>query len=207
MRIGRNIGRLKVSMLTKKAEEVATYARKMRKAAQLLFLQRHRKPGVKGWELKKAIGKDYMKVLDILSIELEKLGFQIKNLSEEAGSPEVPAEEKGDGTRFFVTLKEPVVSPEAIAGGWRIDDIAMLAATVAYIISKQGKAPRREVEQMLRDKFPMWRIELNLERFIRRGYLAEDEEGVLCLDWRARSEIDSKALLNLILGGVEKKES
>ncbi len=193
--------------MAKKAEEAASYARKLRKAAQLLFFQRHKKPGVKGWELKKVLGKDYMKVIGLLSIELEKLGFQIKTLSEEAESPEGSTEEQVDRARFFVTLKEPVASPEAIAGGWRIDDIAMLAAVVAYIISKQGKAPRREVEQILRDKFPMWRIELNLERFIRRGYLAQDEEGVLYLDWRARAEIDSKALLNLILGGVEKRES
>jgi hypothetical protein len=183
----------------KEAEEAALYARKLRKAAQMIFFQRHRSPGVKGWELRRALGKNYMKIIDLLSIELDKLGFQVKILFEE-GELKNPTDEQVDRARFLATLKQPVSSPEAVTAGWRIDDVAMLAAAVAYIISRQGRAPRREVERVLRQKFPIWRIDLNLERFIRRGYLAQDEDGVLSLDWRARAEIDQKALMNLILG-------
>jgi hypothetical protein len=83
--------------------------------------------------------------------------------------------------------------------GWRIDDIAVLGATVAYIISRRGKAPRSEVESLLKQKLPGWKIGFNLDRFIRMGYLAEDEHGILHVDWRTRAEIDKKTLLELVL--------
>lgn len=150
-------------------------------------------------ELRKALGRDYMKVIDLLSIEVDRLGFQVKILFEE-GELRNPTEEQRDRARFLATLKQPVTSPEAVTAGWRIDDVAMLAAATAYIISRQGRAPRREVERILREKFPIWRVDLNLERFIKRGYLTQDEDGVLSLDWRARAEIDQKALMNLMLG-------
>lgn len=136
-------------------------------------------------------------MLDLLSGELEKLGLQIKTFSE--GGVEPQTEEQKDKTTFFVTLKEPVGTLRATAG-FRIDDIAMLAAVVAYITSKHGKVQRKEVEQILAGKFPRWRIEFNLQRFIRRGYLKEDPEGVLHLDWRSLVEIDQKSLLTLMLG-------
>jgi hypothetical protein len=199
MKIGGSLRRQRTKMASKETEETALYSRKLRRAAQMIFFQRHRHPGVKGWELRKALGKDYMKVIDLLSIELDKLGFQVKILFEE-GELKNPTEEQRDKARFLTTLKHPVASPEAVTAGWRIDDIAMLAAATAYIISRQGRTPRREVERVLREKFPIWRVDLNLERFIRRGYLAQDEDGVLSLDWRARAEIDQKALMNLILG-------
>ena len=41
--------------------------RKVKKAAQLLFFRQHRIPGVKGWELKKALGDDYMEGIGIIS--------------------------------------------------------------------------------------------------------------------------------------------
>lgn len=194
-----------MKVAVKEAGETALYARKLRRAAQMIFFQRHRSPGVKGWELKKALGKDYMKVIDLLRIELDRLGFQVKILFEE-GELENPTEEQMSKARFLATLKQPVASPEAVTAGWRIDDVAMLAAAAAYIISRQGRAPRREVEKVLRAKFPIWRVDLNLDRFIRRGYLAQDEDGVLSLDWRARAEINQKALMNLMLG-VEKPTS
>ena len=42
------------------------YAGKVKKATQMLFYKRHAQPGVKGWELHKALGSDYPKVLDVL---------------------------------------------------------------------------------------------------------------------------------------------
>jgi len=84
--------------------------------------------------------------------------------------------------------------------GWRVDDVSALVVAIAYIISKQGKSPRKEVEQILKEKFPKWRVEYNLNRFIGRGYLSQDENDILYLDWRARAEIDQKELVKLILG-------
>ncbi len=83
--------------------------------------------------------------------------------------------------------------------GWRIDDIAGLATAISYIIAKKGKAPRKEVEELLRNKLPGWRVDINLNSYIRSGYLAEDEAKQLYLDWRTRAEIDQKALIDLLL--------
>jgi hypothetical protein len=185
------------------SEEVTSTTRKMKKAAQMLLFQRHRIPGVKGWELKRALGKEYMNIIELLNTELEKLGLQVKIVYEELETPKRPSEEQLDKARFFVTLKTPLTATEATMSGWRIDDVAALAVTVAYIISKQGKAPRKEVVQILKEKFPQWKIEFNLDRYIRRGYLSQDENEMLYLDWRARAEIDPKALLNLILGETQ----
>ena len=194
-----------MEMANKETEEAALYARKVRKAAQMIFFQRHRIPGVKGWELKKALGQDFMKIIELLGIELDKLGFQVRILLEE-GETTNPTEEQLEKARFLVILKQPIGSPEAVTAGWRIDDIAMLAASVAYIISRQGKVPRKEMEKVLSEKFPAWRIDINLERFIRRGYLAQDDEEVLSLDWRARAEIDQKTLVSLMLCGEARKD-
>jgi hypothetical protein len=83
--------------------------------------------------------------------------------------------------------------------GWRIDDLAGLATTIAYVISKRGKAPRKEIEELLRDKLPGWKVGFNIDRYIRYGYLTQDESGQLYLDWRTRAEVDEKALIDLIL--------
>jgi hypothetical protein len=83
--------------------------------------------------------------------------------------------------------------------GWRIDDLAGLAITISYIISKKGKATRKEIEELLREKLPGWKVGLNIDRYIRYGYLTEDESDQLYLDWRTRAEVDQKALIDLIL--------
>ena len=56
----------------------AYYARKIKRATQLLYYKRHMKPGVKGWELKNALGSDYPKILKVLDGHLEKLDLQVK---------------------------------------------------------------------------------------------------------------------------------
>jgi hypothetical protein len=83
--------------------------------------------------------------------------------------------------------------------GWRIDDIAGLAVSVSYIISKKGKARREEVEDLLRNKLPAWRVDINLTRYIRSGYLAEDENNMIYLDWRTLAEVDQKEFINSLL--------
>lgn len=52
---------------------------------------------------------------------------------------------------------------------------------------------------MLSEKLPKWRIEFLIDRFVRAGYLAQDENGFLSLDWRAKAEIDLEALVKGII--------
>ncbi|MFQ6095334.1 MAG: hypothetical protein ACE5NN_04245 [Candidatus Bathyarchaeia archaeon] len=177
----------------------AYYARKMKRAVHLLFYRRHSKPGAKGWELRRQLGSDYLKVITLLDDYLEKLDLQVKTVFEDRNPPENPTPTDLNTARFFVTLRGSLTPREAKLVGWRIDDIAGLAVSIGYIISKRGKAPRREVEDLLRSKLPNWRVDLNLNRYIRYGYLAEDENGQLYLDWRTRAEVDQKALVDLLL--------
>lgn len=182
-------------------EEAAAYARKLKRAAQMLFFQRHRVPGLRGWELRKSLGKDYMKVVELLNFELGKLGLQVKVIPEagETEHLEKLSEEELDRARFYVTLGSPPTATETHLAGWRVDDLAVLAASLAYILARQGKAPRSDVEKILKEKLPEWRVNLSLDRFIKMKYLALDEDGVLRLDWRTRAEVDLKTLLKLLL--------
>jgi hypothetical protein len=177
----------------------ALYLRKLKRATHLLFYRRHRKPGVKGWELRKRLGSDYPKVLGLLDSYLEKLDLQVKTVFEAETPAGKPTLEQLDRARFFITLRGGLTPKETKMSGWRIDDIAGLAITISYIISKRGKAPRDEVEKLLRDKLPGWRVDLNIDRYIRAGYLAQDENKQLYLDWRTRAEVDEKALVDLLL--------
>ena len=178
----------------------AYYSRKIKRATQLLFYKRHMKPGVKGWELKNKLGSDYPKILKVLDNHLEKLDLQVKTVFEDKEPTEKPTLEELNRARFFVTLRGGLPSRDAKMMGWRIDDIAGLAVAVSYIISKKGKAPREEVNDLLRTKLPGWRVDMNLNRYIRSGYLAEDENNMLYLDWRTRAEVDQKELVDLLLG-------
>ncbi|MCZ2856080.1 MAG: hypothetical protein O2U62_03195 [Candidatus Bathyarchaeota archaeon] len=178
----------------------ALYSRKIKKATHLLFYKRHRKPGVKGWELRRSLGSDYPKVIRLLDSSLEKLDLQVKTVYEGEKPVEKPTSAQLDKARFYVTLRGTITPKETKLCGWRIDDIAGLAMTVSYVISKKGKAPREDIEELLRDKLPGWRVDINLDRYIRAGYLAEDENSQLYLDWRTRAEVDQKTLVNVLLG-------
>jgi len=169
--------------------------RRVKKAAQLLFFRMHRIPGVKGWELKRALGDDYIKVIEILNTTLEKLGMEVKQISE--AEREGEGEEKTEQDRFMILLKSPVIEK---ASAERIDNVAILSAALAYIISKHGKTSRKAVEDFLTEKFQKDRIYSSIDRYIRQGYLGEDDKGkVLYIGWRARAEVDRKTLLDLII--------
>ena len=177
----------------------AYYASKLKRATHLLFYKRHTKPGVKGWELRKALGSDYPKVLKLLDDYLKMLDLQVKTVFEEERTVEKPTLEQLDKARFLITLRGEITPKEAKMIGWRVDDLAGLAIAISYIISKRGKAPRKEVEDILRDKLPGWKVGLNVDRYIRYGYLTHDENEHLYLDWRTRAEVDQNALVDLVL--------
>ena len=176
------------------------YASKLKRATHLLFYQRHQKPGVKGWELHKALGSDYPKVIEILNEYLESLDMQVKAVFEESRTPtETPSVEELDRARFYVTLRGELTSKEPKMIGWRIDDLAGLAIAISYIISKKGEAPRKDIEKILAEKLPGWKVRLNIDRYIRYGYLQQDEGDRLYLDWRTRAELDEKRLCDLLM--------
>jgi hypothetical protein len=184
---------------TTMSKRKATYASKLKRATHLLFYKRHMRPGVKGWELRKALGSDYPKVLKVLDDYLKALDLQVRTVFEEEKTVENPSIEQLDRTRFYITLRGEITPKEAKMVGWRIDDLAGLAITISYIISKRGKAPRKEVEELLREKLPGWKVGLNVDRYVRYGYLNEDENEQIYLDWRTRAEVDQKALIDLLL--------
>jgi hypothetical protein len=181
------------------------YASKIKRATHMLFYKRHQKPGVKGWELHKALGSDYPKVLGILDEHLKSLDLQVKTVYEEEQAPaEKPTVEELDKARFYITLRGDL-SPKEKMIGWRIDDLAGLAITIAYVISKKGQAARKDIEKLLGEKMPNWKVGLNIDRYIRYGYLMQADNGLLYLDWRTRAEVDEKALIDMLLNAEAQK--
>jgi len=177
----------------------AYYANKIKRAVHLLFYRKHRKPGVKGWELRKALGSDYPKVLKVLDKHLKPFDLQVKTVFEGEKPPEKPTLDQLNKARFCITLRGELTPKEAKMMGWRIDDLAGLAVTIAYIMSKKGKATRKEVQELLQNKLPGWKVGINVDRYIRYGYLMQDENEQLYLDWRTHTEVDQKALIDLVL--------
>jgi len=176
------------------------YASKMKRATHMLFYRRHQKPGVKGWELHKTLGADYPKVLEVLDEYLKSLDLMVKTVFEEEKTPVgKPTLEELNKARFYVTLRGELTPKEWKMIGWRIDDLAGLAVAISYIISKKGQAPRKDVEELLGEKLPGWKVGMNIDRYIRYGYLQQDDNEQLYLDWRTRAEVDEKALIDMLL--------
>jgi len=167
---------------------------KIRRAARLLLFRGGAKPGVKGWELAKALGDDYLEVVKALNAALEPLGLEGVAVDEEGRRLEV----EGDLRRalFLVVLKEPPTIEEAKTSGWRIDDLAVLAASLLYLLARGGSAPRSELVGVLKAKFRGPRLAYALERLIRLGYLEEEGEQVK-VGWRSRVEIDLDKLVGI----------
>ena len=181
------------------------HASKIKKASQMLFYKRHQKPGVKGWELHKALGMDYPKVLDLLDNYLKPMNLQVKVVFEEEKKPEKPTIEDLDRARFFVVLRSDSVAKDKLMG-WRIDDLAGLAITISYVVSKKGIVARKDVEKLLSEKLPGWKVGLNIDRYIRSGYLIQDEKSLLYLGWRTSAEVDERALIEMLLSAEKQKE-
>lgn len=177
----------------------AFYSRKIKQAAQILFFRKHRKAGVKGWELRRVLGADYPKVLKIMQKYLEPFGLEVKTVFEDDNKVEKPTLKQVDKARFCIRLSGQLTPKTTKMMGWRIDDLAGLAITVAYITSNNGKAPRKEVAELLREKLPEWKVNFNIDRYINYGYITQDEKKLLYMDWRTRAEIDHDVFVDLLL--------
>jgi hypothetical protein len=187
--------------MTEQPETKRFYSDKLKRAAHLLFFKRGRIPGAREWELKARLGRNYEEILNDFNRLLNDLDLEVKRVREEGSStltdPISTDQEPED--RFLVRLRSEMTLSESRLCGWRIDNLAALAITIASIISKQGKAPRDEVERSLSEKLGRWQSMNLIDIFIRTGYVREDETGLLRLGWRTKSEVDLKALMTLLL--------
>ncbi len=182
--------------------EQQTARKKLATAMAMLLFTSHRLPGVRGYELRRRLGKNYLKIVESLNHRLEPLGLRVKILFETPEQGKV--EEDYDRARYFITLSDPLSLSDIVAAGWRIDDLAVLSASLAFLFSRGGKAPKSELVELLESKLPKWRIESALERFTRRGYLNDLGDGVLSVGWRSLAEVDQKELIKAVTGLQER---
>ncbi len=171
---------------------------KVRRAARTLLFRSGLKPGVKGWELRKVVGNDYLEVVKALDERLTDLGLRVVAVG--GDGDEVPIDpEREDELRkctFLILMRGPVSVQEASTAGWRIDDLAMLSVALLYLISRGGRAGHRELLSLLRSRFRQPRVDYVLNRLIKMGYLEEEGNQIL-IGWRSRIEIDLKRLSGL----------
>ena len=158
--------------------------------------------GAKEWELKASLGKNYKEVLKQVDALLAELDLEVKRLepdrSETRQLEPVVSSEYEEDTRYLITLRGTIAPKEARLSGWRIDNLAALTIAIAYIVTKQGKAPRDDVEKLISEKAGRWKTLTLLDAFIRNGYLKEDEVGSLTLGWRTTSEVNLRDLITLL---------
>jgi len=155
-------------------------------------------PGARSWELKSGLGKEYLKVLTQLDESLKDLDLEVKKVESQILSDYKPGPDGEEESRYFVRLKGTLTPREARMTGWRIDNLAALAACLSLIVSKQGKSERKELEEVIGQKVGRWRALTLTDAFLRSGYLEEDEEGLVKLGWRTRAELDLESLMMLI---------
>ncbi len=179
-------------------QEQSYYPERVKRAAHLLFFKRGRVPGARSWELKTGLGKEYLNVLTQLDESLKDLDLEVKKVESHVLSDYKPGPDGEEESRYFVRLKGTLTPREARMTGWRIDNLAALAACLSLIVSKQGKSERKELEEVIGQKVGRWRALTLTDAFLRSGYLEEDEEGLVKLGWRTRAELDLESLMILI---------
>jgi hypothetical protein len=184
------------------SDEKRFYSDKLKYAIHLLLFKRGKMPGAKEWELKASLGKNYKEVVKQLDTLLSDFDLQVKKVEPERPQnrplAEGPLEESTDDARYFLTLRGTLTPKEARLSGWRIDNLAALTVAIAYIVTKQGKAPREEIEKLLAEKAGRWKTLTLLDAFTRNGYLKEDEAGSMSLGWRTSSEVSLRDLMTLL---------
>jgi hypothetical protein len=173
------------------------YSDKLKRAVHLLLFRRGKIPGAREWEFKEKVGKNYEQVLAQLNELLSELDLEVKKVAEPRSEERVAEGGRAglEEARYFVALKGTLGAKEAKMIGWRIDNLAALGASVALLVSKQGKAGREDLEKLLAQKFGRWKALTLVDIFLRSGYLEEDDAGTMSLGWRTRSEIDLRALM------------
>ncbi len=176
----------------------------IKRAARLLLFRSGMKPGIKGWELAKTLGKDYLDVIKALNERLEELGLEVITIGDKGERIKLEDDKELRRATFMAVLRGPISLQEARTSGWRIDDLAMLSTSLLYLIAKDGSARYRELLDILRSKFKGPRIEYVLGRMLKMGYL-EQEDDIVRIGWRSKVEIDLDKLASLDLEKEEKQ--
>lgn len=183
-------------------DETRFYSDKVKRAIHLLLFKRGKMPGAKEWELKAALGKNYREVIKQVDALLADLDLEVKRVEPDHSQArhlvEASSGEAADDARYLITLRGTLTPKEARLSGWRIDNLAALTMAITYVVTKQGKAPREEVEKLLAEKVGRWKTLTLLDAFVRNGYLKEDETGSLTLGWRTTSEVNLRDLMTLL---------
>lgn len=180
--------------MTEPASPPSLHGERLKRAAHMLFFKRGKVPGARSWELKAGLGKGYSKLIEQLDEVLKDLDLEVKKVEAPTGDDTLGEE----GYRYFVRLRGTLTPKEARMSGWRIDNLAALAASLAMVVSKQGKVERKELEEAVAHKAGRWRGLTLMDTFLRTGYLEEDEEGLVRLGWRTRAELDLQSLMMLV---------
>jgi hypothetical protein len=184
------------------SDEKRFYSDKLKHAIHLLLFKRGKMPGAKEWELKASLGKNYREVIKQLDALLADFDLEVKRVERDRSQAsqlvEGPIGENLDDARYLITLRGTLSPKEARLSGWRIDNLAALTIAITYVVTKQGKAPREEVEKLLAQKVGRWKTLTLLDAFVRNGYLKEDEAGSLSLGWRTTSEVNLRDLMTLL---------
>jgi len=178
--------------------EESYYSERIKRAAHMLFFKHGRIPGSRSWELKAGLGKEYLRVLSQLDEQLKDLDLEVKKVQGQTLSDYKPSVDDEEESRYFVRLRGTLTPKEARMTGWRLDNLAALAASLSLVVSKQGKTERKDVEEAIGHKVGRWKALTLMDVFLRSGYLEEDEDGLVKLGWRTKAEIDLQSLMMLI---------
>ncbi len=184
--------------MTEAKPEESYYSDRIKRAAHMLFFKHGRIPGSRSWELKTGLGKEYLRVLSQLDEQLKDLDLEVKKVQGQIVSDYKPSVDGEDESRYFVRLRGTLTPREARMTGWRLDNLAALAASLSLVVSKQGKTERKDVEEAIGHKVGRWKALTLMDVFLRSGYLEEDEDGLVKLGWRTKAEIDLQSLMMLI---------
>ncbi|HDI74141.1 MAG TPA: hypothetical protein ENF57_03960 [Candidatus Korarchaeota archaeon] len=168
----------------------------IKRAARLLLFRSGMKPGVKGWELAKVLGKDYLEVIKALNERLKELGLEVVAVNDKGKRLKLEGGKELRKATFLVVLRGPISLQEAKTSGWRIDDLAMLSVSLLYLLAKGGSAQYKELLEVLKSKFKGPRVEYVLGKMLRMGYLEQDGDTVK-IGWRSRVEIDLDKLMDV----------
>lgn len=164
---------------------------KARKVLKLLLIETSSIPGMKGWELKKHVGRDYLNAVKVAAVQADGLGMKI------AIVPDEEDPENMDRARFVLMPKEPISELE-LSRWMRIEEVAALAILISEITIRGGAAPLQAVERILTSKLPKWRVNQIISKLKRLGYIKE-ENGLIMKDWRSKLEIDETGFIREII--------
>src|SRR6266571_7579586 len=125
--------------MTEVKSQETFYSDKLKRAAHMLFFKRGKVPGARTWELRIGLGKGYQSVLSQLDESLKDLDLEVKRVEVDSLTDSGSKGEAEEDYRYFVRLRGTLAPREARMSGWRIDNLAALAACLALVVSKQGK--------------------------------------------------------------------